>query len=809
MSAIEQTCDHPVRGEDPWDIVISPDGGRAYVVNRSTDNLFVIDLVSNRIVEVLDLYPEADHPLGPAPTSVAITPDGGRLLVTNVHDGSVTVIDTATNSVVETLAVGQAPVDVAISPDGSLAYVPNKYDWTTTVIDLVATDVLTTINVPDGGGPFAAAFAPDGSRAYVAMQDAPVYVVDPATHTITDTILVTNAGWRGDLVISSDGNTGYLAALTGDEVTVLDLVSRSVADAFEVVNPEGLALSADGSRLFVGTFGFMGESDYNLWMFDTQSGEVVAGLNFEHPGAPRLVGSDIQGLALTPDGSRLYAPSIDGESVFIVDAATLEQLDIILTNPIPSFAPFRGVISPDGAYLYIASSVLRPTTVSVIDTATQRVVGEIVSDRDGRCASPSWGLDVSPDGKTLYVLSSDGRCVLVADTQSRDIVDSFQLPVSGDDWLTHIAVHPDGDKAYVLDHAGDVSVIDLESQDVITTVATTDGCSVLKLSPDGQRGYVICNADFSVLDLATDTLLETITIGDGGSFFEWLYYLGIRPDSSQYVIGAFFDMYLYDAASDAQIRDIDLDALSPTWLTLGQDFVFGPDGSTGYLAMPNENAVAVFDTDTWQLTAQIDTGRAPYFATEPVWLLLDPDGSTLYVVNELSDNVLVIDTATNQVTGVISLRKCRVYLPLTVRQWRPTIVKVVPVSSSVSIGEDFAISVLIDNAADLGAYELHMDFDPAVVHARSVEDGGFLGSGGRSVLPLGVQIDNDIGTLVFGALSLGPGEGATGTGVLATVSLEAVGAGRSPLTLDSVAILDTAGESPAVAVQDGSVTVTE
>jgi len=87
----------------------------------------------------------------------------------------------------------------------------------------------------------------------------------------------------------------------------------------------------------------------------------------------------------------------------------------------------------------------------------------------------------------------------------------------------------------------------------------------------------------------------------------------------------------------------------------------------GYLAMPDENAVAVLDASTWQVMAKVDTGRAPHFGTEPVWLLMNPDGSTLYVVNELSDNVLVMDTATNQVTGVISLRKCRVYLPLVLR----------------------------------------------------------------------------------------------------------------------------------------------
>jgi YVTN family beta-propeller protein len=404
-------------------------------------------------------------------------------------------------------------------------------------------------------------------------------------------------------------------------------------------------------------------------MFDTQSGEVLAGLNFEHPGAPRLGGSDIVGLALTPDGSTLYAPAIDGESVYAVDAASLEQLGIILTNPIPEFSPFRGVMSPDGTRLYVASWTRRPTAVSVIDTSGQRVAGEIVAGAGLPSNAVSWGLDLSPDGETLYVLASDNRCVLVADAQSREFVDSFAIPVSGtSSHLTHIAVRPAGDKAYVLEYAGDVHVIDLESHDVITTVSTTESCSVLKLSPDGKRGYVVCNADFSVLDLTTDTLLETITIGGAGSHYEWLYYTGVKPDSSQYIIGAFLNMYVYDAATNTQLHSISLESFDPTWLALGQDFIFSPDGTVGYLAFPDENAVIVFDTGTWTVTAQIDTGRAPYFGTEPAWLLLSPDGSTLYVLNELSDNVLVIDTATNQVTGVISLRKCHIYLPLVVRQ---------------------------------------------------------------------------------------------------------------------------------------------
>jgi YVTN family beta-propeller protein len=651
---IGRIYDPAVRGDEPYDIVISPDGKRAFVPARNTDNLFVIDLTSNQIIAVIDLYPQARHPLGPAPERVAITPDGSRLLVTNANDDSLTVIDTATNTVVKTLRAGQQPSYAAISPDGSLAYVPNKSDNTMSVIAMPAAEALSTINLPGGGGPFAATFSPDGSQAYVAMQDAPVYIINPVTHAIVGSIPVPDAGWTGDLVISPDGHTGYLASLEGNKVIMLDLLNRRVANTFEVVMPEGLALSADGSRLYVGTFGFIGESKYNLWMFDAQSGKVIAGVNFKHPAPYGRVGSDIQGLALTPDGKKLYAASVDADGVFVVDPATLEPRGMILTNPIANYFPLKAVVSPDGAYLYVASAVRQPTTVRVIDTKTQQVVGTILSDRPGRCAGRSMGLDISPDGRTLYVLSSDDNCVLVIDSQSRVVADSLEVGTPGHP-LMHIAVHPDGGRAYVLDSAGSVFVVDLKSQSVHSTLSTVEDAATIKLSPDGKRGYVGGGPGFAVLDLSTDKLLSKVDFGKRGGF-GWVNRrsLGIKPNSSQYVVGEFFNMRVYDAISNKELRNIDLRQWNP-FRTVSTDVIFSPDGKTGYLAMWDEKAVIVFNANTWQVTAKIDVGRAPYFGVCPAWLAQSPDGGTLYAVSEEGDNVVVIDTATNRVTGVISL----------------------------------------------------------------------------------------------------------------------------------------------------------
>jgi len=63
--------------------------------------------------------------------------------------------------------------------------------------------------------------------------------------------------------------------------------------------------------------------------------------------------------------------------------------------------------------------------------------------------------------------------------------------------------------------------------------------------------------------------------------------------------------------------------------------------------------VLAFDPRTWQVTARIDTGRAPYHGVCPTWLQVSPDGGTVYAICEESDNVIVIDTASATVVGAI------------------------------------------------------------------------------------------------------------------------------------------------------------
>lgn len=713
-----------VRGDEPHDIVISADGRRAYAPLRNTDNLLVVDLTTDQVIEIVDLYPEAEHPLGPAPQRVALTPDGTRLLIINANDESVTVLDTTTLTATRTLRFNDWLGGVAVSPDGSVAYVSvNADDVVIKVIDVATAEVLTSVPpFPSTGGPGPVAFAPDGDRAYVAMATGSVLILDPTTHTVSDTIPIPGGGNIGDdIVISQDGTVAYVSERNAGKVFVIDLVNRVATDTFDIVQAEGLALNADGSRLYVGTFGWIGESDYNLWMYDTETGGFLEGVKFVHPAPYGRVGADIQGLGLTPDGSRLYAASVDADGVFVVDPETLEPQGMIPSQAIASFLPLRAAISPDGAYLYVAGGTEEPATVSVIDTARLEVAYELRDDRAGACRGNSTGLALLTDGSTLYVVSSICNELLVFDTSSRALLNALDVGTPGD-MLTHVVVPPDGDPVYVLDFAGDVHLVDPASLEVTETLTTgVEYAWTIKLAPGGARGYVTGAYGYAVLDLTTPTVVkqEDYYCGEIESFcYVHGRPLGVTPDGAQYMVGEFYTMHVYDAATDTQDTLVDLGDWNPH-RTLIRDLTFSPDGSTGYAAMWDEKAVIAFDTDTWETTAKIDTGRAPYFGSCPTWLVLSPDGDRLYAAAEESDNVVVIDTATDTVVGTVRVgRPYPVFLPVTLKN------AVIPAVIAGTV-TDAAGTVLADVRVSAGAYDAIINCGPEEFSATTAADGSY------------------------------------------------------------------------------------
>jgi YVTN family beta-propeller protein len=89
----------------PQEVVITPDGNRAYVINADSNVVLVIDTYTFKII--------ATVVVGTGPAGAAVTPDGSHVYVANFDSNTVSMIRTLDNVVVCTIHVGTNPGGIA------------------------------------------------------------------------------------------------------------------------------------------------------------------------------------------------------------------------------------------------------------------------------------------------------------------------------------------------------------------------------------------------------------------------------------------------------------------------------------------------------------------------------------------------------------------------------------------------------------------------------------------------------------------------------------------------------------------------
>jgi Cohesin domain len=127
-------------------------------------------------------------------------------------------------------------------------------------------------------------------------------------------------------------------------------------------------------------------------------------------------------------------------------------------------------------------------------------------------------------------------------------------------------------------------------------------------------------------------------------------------------------------------------------------------------------------------------------------------------------------------------------------------------AGQATVGTPLALTVQISDVVDLYAYQFSLAFNPAVLQASSVTEGPFLATGGDTFFGAGA-INNTTGTIAFTFDSLvGFVPGVTGSGGLATLNFNVIGAGVSSLVFSDVLFVSSQDFNLLPQVQNGSVT---
>jgi len=133
-------------GKGPEGFDVSPDGKEVWAANSHDGTLSIIDLVSKKVVQTLDLHTKFAN-------RVKFSPDGKLVLISDLGMGDLIVLDASAHKEIKRLNLGRGVAGILIVPDASRAYVAVSTDGQVAVVDLKIFSVtgrITTGKGPDG-----------------------------------------------------------------------------------------------------------------------------------------------------------------------------------------------------------------------------------------------------------------------------------------------------------------------------------------------------------------------------------------------------------------------------------------------------------------------------------------------------------------------------------------------------------------------------------------------------------------------------------------------------------------------------------
>ena len=211
-----------------------------------------------------------------------------------------------------------------------------------------------TINV--GTNPLQLEITPDATTLIVTRYDNSVVFIDTATDTITTDLHLSSANPNG-LAISPDGSTAYVTnfVTTNPSILTIDIASRTVTRTTQVTTyPKSIYLTPDGAQAWVL---FSGSS--TIYVFDTLTMTVVSTLD--------AGGVADTAMAFNPTGTRAYVSATSNQLV-VFDTATLTKVASITICNLPSDV----LVTPDGTRAYVNSQM--DSVLSVVDLKTNTLI---------------------------------------------------------------------------------------------------------------------------------------------------------------------------------------------------------------------------------------------------------------------------------------------------------------------------------------------------------------------------------------------------------------------------------------------------
>jgi YVTN family beta-propeller protein len=421
--------------------------------------------------------------------------------------------------------VAPHPYGLAISRDGNIAVTSNSgiQPLAITILRNLSTVSPIIRQVPPGAktdnGVLASVFmglaiSPDNKVVYVAAgQENMVYIFNIATGVKLDSIDCRSKdagadythGYIGDMILNHNGSRLYAVDQVGFRMLVIDPVQKKVLYNIPVGRyPFGIALSPDEKTVYVANAGMYqyslvkrkkngewknGTIDFPATSYNTkESEEGIYNDTLQVPGL---------GAANTEDSFSVWAIRLNEKAKPKVFAKI--KTGTLVGQMVEDF-PAVGGSSPNSIvasdrYIFISNGT--NDNITVLDARKNKLVKNINLCPDERLSRLRgiipFGLDISPDGKRVYVAEAGLNAIAVIDVETLTV--TGHIPAG---WFpAKIKVSPDGKKLVVANAKGFGS--------------GPNGGINFRLGPEGSYIGSLMKGTVEIIDVPSDSDFNRLT----------------------------------------------------------------------------------------------------------------------------------------------------------------------------------------------------------------------------------------------------------------------------------------------------------
>lgn len=346
----------------PFNMAASKDGEKLYVIAQDSDELLVVDMNKNDVVNKIKV---GDHP-----HSVIIDKDQKYAYVSNEWSDNISVIDLTFLTVVDTLQTGNGPAGIALNSNEKILYVVNAFGSDLSVIDLETKEELKRLTT--GNNPTGTAMSPDGKSLYVTSRRANIA---PYGDQLVSELTIVNDSTQRPTKINVE--SAYLmenVAFTpqGDLAIVTLIRPKNHVPSIQVEH------------------GWM--MTHGIGIIEQKKNGKVVQLLLDEPNAYY---SDPFDIVITPDGKKAFVSSSGVDCISVISIDSIRSMMTNYSHKIlKSFSNDLGIsnrfvlkriktganpkgleLSPDGKQLFVAEQL--EDKIGIIDTESLTTVGSI------------------------------------------------------------------------------------------------------------------------------------------------------------------------------------------------------------------------------------------------------------------------------------------------------------------------------------------------------------------------------------------------------------------------------------------------